>query len=37
MKKIVNQKKLNDQEVAYNWKAKEVKDQLAREAAERKR
>ena len=36
LRKIVNLKKLNQKNVAYNYAAKEKKDQEAREAAQRK-
>ena len=36
IKNVVNNKKLNDQDVAYNWKAKEKKDKELKEAQERK-
>lgn len=37
IKKIVNQKKFNDKDIAYNWKAKEQKDEALQEQQRRKK
>lgn len=36
LKKIVNAKKFNDKDIAYNWRAKDLKDKAAEEAKNRK-